>query len=663
MNFLNSGTQTRSCFLCLALFTLVILLCACGGGTSDSTDNSSDRGSIAFKLVWKEHADLGSATVTQTVNPFRQARMACTTYGVTTIHGDVYDASNTIVASAEAPCEDGAMTLTDIPSGIFWVLLEGKVGEAVEWRGQATRIEVSAGTNTNAGTITMVDIVNDLDPPQVQPIIPIVGASGVPLDTTMSATFNEDVHAATVGSSTCVLESEGVTVPSTVTYNSYTHTVSIEPLNQLSLDSDYSVTITTGVEDLAGNPLAVDTIWSFTTSPNYTITATAATGGSIVPSGSISINPGANQTFTITPDADYFVSDLKVDDVSVGAVTSYTFTNVTSDHSILATFAANFADLSVSMQDNPDPVTAGYQLTYTITVDNLGTYPSLNVSLADSVPTQILDPEYSTDSGQNWGPWPGSVDLGTVPASGTSEVRIRGVVDPSATDAITNIATVSSDTHDSNSDNNTAEVSTQVQNVTGQGKEILIVHATKPLAFFGWYRASRMAPPGWDMFQRVVDWTNANRSPEDTDIILFTYNGSLSTNDEDGAAIYHYLGNAGYNISTEDVHHQEQIENFPASYYADFDLAIYAHTYPRDATNVVSSGIPFISICYGQTDDMGIGTGEGTMHQYTAEFYVLNNTHDITQPYALGQLTFAGPMWTDATEVAGDGIALVSNVE
>ena len=50
---------------------------------------------------------------------------------------------------------------------------------------------------------------------------------------------------------------------------------------------------------------------------------------------------GADQTFTITPDASYHVADVLVDGVSVGAVTSYTFTNVTADHTIEASFAIN----------------------------------------------------------------------------------------------------------------------------------------------------------------------------------------------------------------------------------------------------------------------------------------------------------------------------------
>lgn len=71
----------------------------------------------------------------------------------------------------------------------------------------------------------------------------------------------------------------------------------------------------------------------------YTITATAGTGGSISPSGSISVAEGNSQTFTITADSDYVISDVKIDDISVGAISTYTFSNVTENHTISATFA------------------------------------------------------------------------------------------------------------------------------------------------------------------------------------------------------------------------------------------------------------------------------------------------------------------------------------
>ena len=70
----------------------------------------------------------------------------------------------------------------------------------------------------------------------------------------------------------------------------------------------------------------------------YTIKVTAGTNGSISPSGWTSVRDGRDQTFTITPDKGYAVAKVLVDGKSVGAVKSYTFKNVTKDHTIEAIF-------------------------------------------------------------------------------------------------------------------------------------------------------------------------------------------------------------------------------------------------------------------------------------------------------------------------------------
>jgi len=75
------------------------------------------------------------------------------------------------------------------------------------------------------------------------------------------------------------------------------------------------------------------------TTTSYTIRASAGTNGSISPSGSVSVTKGASKTFTITPASNYKVSSVTVDGASVGAVTSYTFSNVTTKHTISAAFA------------------------------------------------------------------------------------------------------------------------------------------------------------------------------------------------------------------------------------------------------------------------------------------------------------------------------------
>jgi hypothetical protein len=70
----------------------------------------------------------------------------------------------------------------------------------------------------------------------------------------------------------------------------------------------------------------------------YAITASAGTGGSVSPLGSISVNSGGSQTFTITPTIGYTIADVKVDGASVGAVSSYSFLSVAANHTIQASF-------------------------------------------------------------------------------------------------------------------------------------------------------------------------------------------------------------------------------------------------------------------------------------------------------------------------------------
>jgi MYXO-CTERM domain-containing protein len=70
----------------------------------------------------------------------------------------------------------------------------------------------------------------------------------------------------------------------------------------------------------------------------YTITASSDSNGSISPSGAVVVNQNDNQTFTVTPAPGYSVSAVSVDGVDVG-VSSYTFINVTSNHTIGVSFS------------------------------------------------------------------------------------------------------------------------------------------------------------------------------------------------------------------------------------------------------------------------------------------------------------------------------------
>jgi|GEM_PF-1781728 len=79
-----------------------------------------------------------------------------------------------------------------------------------------------------------------------------------------------------------------------------------------------------------------------------TITASVGANGTINPSGATAVFHGDDQTFIITPNTHYHVADVKVDNASVGAQTTYTFNNVTADHTISATFAIDTFTITAS---------------------------------------------------------------------------------------------------------------------------------------------------------------------------------------------------------------------------------------------------------------------------------------------------------------------------
>ncbi|HUI46112.1 MAG TPA: hypothetical protein VL122_09055, partial [Nitrospirota bacterium] len=101
----------------------------------------------------------------------------------------------------------------------------------------------------------------------------------------------------------------------------------------VTLDANNSYTIT--------NVTANATITAVFVPITYTVTVTQTANGTIAPGTLSGITPGANQVIAITPNAGYHVAGVTVDGSSVGAVTSYTLSNIQANHTVTATFAAN----------------------------------------------------------------------------------------------------------------------------------------------------------------------------------------------------------------------------------------------------------------------------------------------------------------------------------
>ncbi|MEO8769404.1 MAG: YDG domain-containing protein [Ferruginibacter sp.] len=135
---------------------------------------------------------------------------------------------------------------------------------------------------------------------------------------------------------------------------------------------------------------------TFVNNATFTITSSAGPNGSISPNGATVVNSGANQSYTMIPIACYHVADVLVDGLSVGAVTTYTFTNVTANHTISVTFTINAA-LTAPVVTGPVNVCpyvgTGTQITYTFNSQGATGYsytlPPTNVTLVSSTANSI----------------------------------------------------------------------------------------------------------------------------------------------------------------------------------------------------------------------------------------------------------------------------------
>jgi len=123
---------------------------------------------------------------------------------------------------------------------------------------------------------------------------------------------------------------------------------------------------------------------------SYTLTASAGSGGTISPSGAVTVASGGSQTFTISPATGYVISSVTVDGVNQGALGTYTFSNVLASHTIAAAFAASAGS---SLKETFDTGTKTAYATGTVTLST-GTW-TLNDALLGNT---TADPKVGTQS-------------------------------------------------------------------------------------------------------------------------------------------------------------------------------------------------------------------------------------------------------------------------
>lgn len=136
----------------------------------------------------------------------------------------------------------------------------------------------------------------------------------------------------------------------------------------------------------------------------FVIAATAGVNGKITPEGTVLLNQGSSQTFTITPDSGYVIDTLTVDGGAVAATTSYTFSGVAINHTISVTFkpeppviTLQPSDKSVNAGETAVFKTAvtGTNLAYQWQVDRNDKKGWVNISRAESTELKLKSVEQS----------------------------------------------------------------------------------------------------------------------------------------------------------------------------------------------------------------------------------------------------------------------------
>ncbi len=203
-------------------------------------------------------------------------------------------------------------------------------------------------------------------PPTVTSTDPVDAATCVALNKQITATFSKTMDASTITTAIfTIMETEGTTfVSGTVSYVGTTATFTA--LTNFKPNTTYIATITTGAKDLAGNSMASNYVWRFTTVIPYTVTLSSnpAAGGTTTGGGTF--NSCSSVTVTATPNTGYTFTNWTENGNIVSTNTSYTFTLNGN-----TTLVANFAVIQYTLTLSANPAAGG-----TVTQSGTGTYNS-----------------------------------------------------------------------------------------------------------------------------------------------------------------------------------------------------------------------------------------------------------------------------------------------
>ncbi len=282
--------------------------------------------------------------------------------------------------------------------------------------------------------------------PTVVSVTPVNGSNSATVATTITATFSEAMNAATINTSTFMLEMvvphTGLSqlVSGTVTYNASNMVATFTPSANLDYGTQYTATITTGATSSGGIAMATSYIWNFTTeaAPVPTVTSTVPASGATDASVSAALTAAFNEamdastitasTFTLTGPSNTAVAGTVTYNSSTQTATfapnaaldystSYTATITTgAESSAGAALASNYT-WTFTTGANPDQVTVDFGTTYqtirgfggstawlgTLTTQQATALFNPTSGLGLSILRMRIDPEGSASGGGKYG--------------------------------------------------------------------------------------------------------------------------------------------------------------------------------------------------------------------------------------------------------------------
>ncbi len=195
-------------------------------------------------------------------------------------------------------------------------------------------------------------------------------------------TNNADVSV-TSNTSVCSGSSTTLTASGCTTYN-WNPGTGISPTTGSTVTANPSATTTYTVTGFVGNCSKKATV-TVSVLPTYSVTASAGSNGTISSPGTTNVCSGSTMTYTVTPTSGYHIVDVQVDGTSIGNTPPFVVTNVTTTHTVTATFAADCTAPTISCAGNVSQSAAAGACSATVTytaASATGTSPEITYSKA-----------------------------------------------------------------------------------------------------------------------------------------------------------------------------------------------------------------------------------------------------------------------------------------